>query len=48
MIALDNLIFDLQRVGGVSKVWAKIIQNLDKRSNRIKFLESRKAKQNIF
>ena len=48
MIALDNLIFDLQKVGGVSKVWAKIIQNLDKRSKRIKFLESRKSKQNIF
>ncbi|MDG1693888.1 MAG: glycosyltransferase family 1 protein [Porticoccaceae bacterium] len=48
MIICDNIIFELQRIGGVSKVWSKIIQGIDKTNLDINFLEGYGARKNIF
>lgn len=33
MILLDNIVFQLQKVGGISKYWAKLIDNIQTHSN---------------
>ncbi|MES0871062.1 glycosyltransferase family 4 protein [Pseudovibrio sp. SCP19] len=48
MILLDNIIFELQRFGGISKYWAKTIERVDASSLDISFLESDSASQNFF
>lgn len=48
MILCDNFIFELQTVGGVSRVWAKNIERLDKMALDLYFLEGSGAKNNVF
>ena len=48
MIICDNIVFELQHVGGVSKSWAKNVERLDCMNLDICFLEGRKAKNNLF
>lgn len=48
-LILDNIIFSLQKVGGVSGVWSKLVEELLKHPELdIKFLERDDARQNIF
>ncbi len=48
MILLDNLIFELQRLGGVSKYWSKTIEQIDSYDKDLVFLEGRAVNNNIF
>lgn len=48
MMLCDNIVFELQTVGGVSKYWAETISRLDKLSCDIAFLEGPRVKSNIF
>lgn len=50
MIYLDNIIFSLQKAGGISVVWQNLIKNLLSSNNadKIRFLEYPGANQNIF
>lgn len=50
MVYFDNIIFSLQRAGGISVVWQNLICNLLELSNfnDIRFIEYKNAKQNIF
>jgi len=48
VIICDNLIFELQALGGVSKYWAKTIERLDKTQLNISFLEGSRAHKNVF
>lgn len=48
MIVCDNIIFELQRFGGVSKYWAKNIEYLDKSTLDVSFLEGINAKNNYY
>lgn len=50
MVYFDNLIFSLQRAGGISVVWQNLIYNLLELSNLkdIRFIEYKNAMQNIF
>ncbi|MCH4565440.1 glycosyltransferase family 4 protein [Halomonas sp. EGI 63088] len=48
MILLDNFVFELQSVGGVSKYWAKNIERLDRAALDITFLEGPDVKNNAF
>lgn len=47
MIILDNIIFDLRKVGGVSKYWAETIKRLDKTNLSITFLEGSSISNNF-
>lgn len=47
MIVLDNIIFDLIKVGGVSKYWAETIERLDKTDLSIKFFEGSLVSNNF-
>ncbi len=47
MIYLDNIIFSLQKAGGISVVWKNLIDNLPK-TNALYFIEYPNAYQNIF
>lgn len=46
-VLLDNIIFNLQKAGGISVVWYNLIQNLLKFSNDISYIEYPNA-DNIF
>lgn len=48
MILCDNIVFELQAVGGVSKYWAKNIELLDKADLPICFLEGPGVLGNVF
>lgn len=48
MILCDNIVFELQAVGGVSKYWSKTITRLDASGRDIAFLEGRRAEKNAF
>lgn len=48
MILCDNIVFELQAVGGVSKYWSQTIARLDRNSSDIAFLEGSKAMSNFF
>ena len=48
MIVLDNIIFELQQVGGVSKYWSKTISKIDESREDILFLEGGNAQNNFF
>lgn len=48
MILCDNIVFELQPVGGVSKYWSKTIVRLDSSLNDIAFLEGPKVMNNVF
>lgn len=48
MIYLDNIIFSLQRAGGISVVWQNLIENLLDFSTDIGFIEYQTASDNIF
>jgi len=47
MICLDNIIFSLQKAGGISVVWKNLIDNLPK-TDALYFIEYPNASQNIF
>lgn len=46
MIVFDNIIFSLQRVGGISTVWGSLIQNSLAKGLDIAFLEHQRALEN--
>lgn len=48
MIICDNIVFELQAVGGVSKYWSKTISRLDRSLSDLSFLEGSKVKGNVF
>ena len=49
MIILDNIIFSLQKSGGISVVWQKLLQNIVSNSTvNFKCLEYPKSDENIF
>lgn len=48
MILLDNIIFDLQAAGGISKAWAKHVELITKLRSDVMLLEGPKAKRNHF
>lgn len=48
MILCDNIVFELQAVGGVSKYWSKTITRLDGSDRDVVFLEGRRGGQNAF
>lgn len=49
MIILDNIIFSLQKNGGISVYWSELIKNLLSQDNEVRFIEqSELAKKNIF
>ncbi len=45
---LDNIIFNLQRAGGISVYWYEIIKRLIKNNNNVLFIEQQKNCKNIF
>lgn len=45
---LDNIIFSLQRAGGISVVWQNLIKNLLPIADNLHFIEYQNASQNIF
>ena len=47
-LILDNIIFDLQRAGGISKVWAKHLDNINASGVSARYLESDKSCNNLF
>ena len=47
-IILDNIIFELQRAGGISKVWSKQIEQFLKQKIKFKAIENQAASDNIF
>lgn len=48
-IILDNIIFSLQRAGGISGVWAKLIERLLQKQNiDVRFVERHDAVNNIY
>ena len=48
-IELDNIIFSLQKAGGVSAVWYENIKRLvDNKEFNLRFLEYDNAKENFF
>lgn len=50
MLYLDNIIFSLQKAGGISVVWQNLISNLQQSSysNDIRYIEYKNAATNIF
>lgn len=48
MIILDNIIFELQKVGGISKFWIELIKRFNHSSLDMTFLEGRNINFNIF
>jgi len=47
-LILDNIIFDLQRAGGISKVWAKHLDNINVSGISARYIESDKSCDNLF
>ena len=48
MIVYDNIIFSLQRAGGISVVWSSLVERVLKMTDDLAFLEYENAKENIF
>lgn len=48
MLIFDNIIFSLQRAGGISAVWSNLISNIQKTGAPLLCLEYEDAIQNIF
>ncbi|MBO5445314.1 MAG: glycosyltransferase family 4 protein [Muribaculaceae bacterium] len=48
MIYLDNIIFSLQKAGGISAVWANLIENLISRTQDLRMIEYEDAYGNFF
>lgn len=48
MKVLDNIVFRLQKAGGISKYWAETTKRIDKNDSNILFYESIAAKSNLF
>lgn len=48
MIILDNLIFELQKIGGVSRYWANLIDEFSKKKLDINYLEGDNSITNIY
>ena len=49
VILLDNIVFELQEVGGISKIWNKKIKYLESNmKGKVKYLEGKNVKDNIF
>ncbi len=48
MIVLDNIIFSLQRAGGISVFWQQLISNLLKTSEDIRYIEYESSDCNLF
>lgn len=48
MIVCDNIVFELQQAGGISKYWAKTIERLDGKGRNLCYLEGCAAQENIF
>ncbi|MXU65014.1 glycosyltransferase family 4 protein [Oceanomicrobium pacificus] len=48
IIVCDNIVFELQSVGGVSKYWSETIKRLDNSLDALSFLEGPCVEQNIF
>lgn len=48
MILCDNIVFELQAVGGVSKYWSKTIARLDASERDVAFLEGPDVERNVF
>lgn len=47
-IILDNIIFSLQKAGGISVVWQHLVENLLKTQDDLRLIEYGNASQNIF
>jgi mannosyltransferase len=47
-IVLDNIIFSLQKSGGISVVWSEMVKRLLLKSDNLSFLEYNKSMNNIF
>ena len=48
MIVLDNIIFSLQKAGGVSTLWTNLMSNLMDKTNEVRFIEYENSTENIF
>lgn len=48
MILCDNIVFELQSIGGISRYWSKTIDCLDRSNKNITFLEGPQVYQNRF
>jgi mannosyltransferase len=47
-LILDNIIFDLQKAGGISKVWSKHIEQLSGLNIKCNYIETPRANENLF
>ena len=47
-LILDNIIFDLQKAGGISKVWSKHLEQLSNINVDCHYIETPKADMNLF
>jgi mannosyltransferase len=48
MILCDNIVFELQAVGGISRYWAKNIERLDRTALDLSFCEGSRGQENVF
>ena len=48
MILLDNIVFELQRVGGISKAWSKNVEHILGTRKDVSFLEGTGSMGNVF
>lgn len=48
MVVFDNIIFSLQRAGGISVVWSNLIQRISRVNEESMFLEYKGAGDNLF
>ena len=48
MVYLDNIIFSLQKAGGISVVWKNLIENLLSTFHNLRFIEYENSPKNIF
>jgi len=48
VIVLDNIVYELQRAGGISKYWSKTTERIDRFDLDVAYLEGKRATDNIF
>jgi len=48
MILCDNIVFESQNIGGISKYWAQTISKINQTSLDVSFLEGSNAQNNEF
>ena len=48
MIILDNIIFELQKIGGVSRFWYGLINQFLKSQIEIKYLDGNNSYKNLY